>query len=147
MSLGNLCRREVVVVNQGTPIKEAVKFMEEKNIGSVIVVGGGKPLGIATDRDILLRVVNKGLDPEKSSVDDVMTKEIVTLKEGMGLFEALEQVKGKGIRRFPIVDASGNLKGIMTLDDIIYLLGKEMADVASIIESPLETTNWRLSIK
>lgn len=134
MSLGNLCRREVVVVSQGTPIKEAVKFMEEKNIGSVIVVGGGKPLGIATDRDILLRVVNKGLDPEKSSVDDVMTKEIVTLKEGMGLFEALEQVKGKGIRRFPIVDASGNLKGIMTLDDIIYLLGKEMADVASIIE-------------
>src|SRR3990170_4110230 len=60
MSLGNLCRREVVVVNQGTPIKEAVKFMEEKNIGSVIVVGGGKPVGIATDRDILLRVVNKG---------------------------------------------------------------------------------------
>ena len=147
MSLGNLCRREVVVVNQGTPIKEAVKFMEEKNIGSVIVVGGGKPVGIVTDRDILLRVVNKGLDPEKSSVDDVMTKEIVTLKEGMGLFEALEQVKGKGIRRFPIVDASGNLKGIMTLDDIIYLLGKEMADVDSIIESPLETTNWRLSIK
>jgi len=134
MSLGNLCRREVVVVNQGTPIKEAVKFMEEKNIGSVIVVGGGKPVGIATDRDILLRVVNKGLDPEKSSVDDVMTKEIVTLKESMGLFEALEQVKGKGIRRFPIVDARGNLKGIMTLDDIIYLLGKEMADVASIIE-------------
>jgi len=135
MSLGNLCRREVVVVNQGTPIKEAVKFMEEKNIGSVIVVGNGKPLGIATDRDILLRVVNKGLDPEKSPVDDVMTKEIVTLKEEMGLFdEALEQVKGKGIRRFPIVDARGNLKGIMTLDDIIYLLGKEMADVASIIE-------------
>ena len=134
MSLGNLCRREVVVVNQGTPIKEAVKFMEEKNIGSVIVVGSGKPLGIATDRDILLRVVNKGLDPEKSTVDDVMTKEIVTLKEGMGLFEALEQVKEKGIRRFPIVDARGNLKGIMTLDDIIYLLGKEMADVASIIE-------------
>ena len=134
MSLGNLCRREVVVVEQGTPIKEAVKFMEEKNIGSVIVVGSGKPLGIATDRNILLRVVNKGLDPEKSSVDDVMTKEIVTLKEGMGLFEALEQVKGKGIRRFPIVDAMGNLKGIMTLDDIIYLLGKEMSDVASIIE-------------
>ena len=110
MSLGNLCRREVVVVNQGTPIKEAVKFMEEKNIGSVIVVGGGKPVGIATDRDILLRVVNKGLDPEKSSVDEVMTKEIVTLKESMGLFEALEQVKGKGIRRFPIVDARGELK-------------------------------------
>ncbi|MBF8302296.1 MAG: hypothetical protein HW396_577 [Candidatus Dadabacteria bacterium] len=134
MSLGNMCRKEIVCVNLGTNVKEAAKFMEEKNVGSIIVVGGGKPVGIVTDRDILLRVVNKGLDPEKSSVDDVMTKEIVTLKEGMGLFEALEQVKGKGIRRFPIVDARGNLKGIMTLDDIIYLLGKEMADVASIIE-------------
>jgi len=147
MSLGNLCRREVVVVNQGTPIKEAVKLMEEKNIGSVIVVGGGKPIGIATDRDILLRVVNKGLDPEKTPIDKVMTKKIVTLREDMGLFEALEKIKKKGIRRFPIVDTKGKLQGIMTLDDIIYLLGKEMADVASIIESPLETINWRLSIK
>ena len=134
MSLGNLCRREVVVVNQGTPIKEAVKFMEEKNIGSVIVVGGGRPVGIVTDRDILLRVMNRGLDPEKTSVDEVMTRDIVALREDMGLFEALEQVKGKGIRRFPIVDAKGQLKGIMTLDDILYLLGKEMSDVSSIIE-------------
>src|SRR3970040_3136145 len=130
MSLGNMCRKEIVCVNLGTNVKEAAKFMEDKNVGSIIVVGGGKPVGIVTDRDILLRVINRGLDPEKSSVDDVMTKEIVTLKEGMGLFEALEQVKGKGIRRFPIVDARGNLKSIMTLDDIIYLFGKESADVA-----------------
>jgi CBS domain-containing protein len=68
MSLGNLCRREVVVVNRGTTVKEAVKFMEEKNMGSIIVVGGGKPVGIVTDRDILLRIMNRGLDPEKTSV-------------------------------------------------------------------------------
>lgn len=108
--------------------------MEEKNIGSIVVVEERKPMGIVTDRDILLRVINRGLDSKGTSVDDVMTKEIVTLREDMGLFEALQQVKGKGIRRFPIVDAKGNLQGIMTLDDILYLLGKEMADVASIIE-------------
>ncbi|KRT66681.1 MAG: hypothetical protein XU11_C0005G0009 [Candidatus Dadabacteria bacterium CSP1-2] len=134
MSLGNMCRKEIVCVNLGTNVKEAAKFMEEKNVGSIIVVGGGKPVGIVTDRDILLRVMNRGLDPEKTSVDEVMTRDIVALREDMGLFEALEQVKGKGIRRFPIVDAKGQLKGIMTLDDILYLLGKEMSDVSSIIE-------------
>ncbi len=134
MSLGNLCRREIVCVNRGTTVKEVAKLMEEKNIGSTIVVQEGKPVGILTDRDILLRVMNRELDPEKTSVDAVMTKQIVTLRDNIGLFEALQRVKGKGIKRFPIVDAKGNLQGIMTLNDILYLLGKEMADVASIIE-------------
>ena len=135
MSLGNLCRREIICVDPRTTVKEAAKLMEEKNIGSTIVVQERTPIGILTDRDILLRVMNRGLDPEKTSVDEVMTKQIVILKEDMGLFEALQKVKGKGIRRFPIVDSNGNLQGIMTLDDIFYLLGKEMSDVASIIEN------------
>ena len=135
MSLGNLCRREIICVDPRTTVKETAKLMEEKNIGSTIVVQERKPIGILTDRDILLRVMNRGLDPEKTSVDEVMTKQIVTLKEDMGLFEALQKVKGKGIRRFPIVDSNGNLQGIMTLDDIFYLLGKEMSDVTSIIEN------------
>jgi CBS domain-containing protein len=118
----------------GTTVKEAVKLMAEKNVGCVIVIGSEKPIGMLTDRDILLRVMNKGLDPQKTTVDNVMSKEIIALREDIGLFEALEQVKGKSMRRFPIVDANGALKGIMTLDDIIFLLGKEMADVSSIIE-------------
>jgi CBS domain-containing protein len=139
MSLGNLCRREIICVDPRTTVKEAAKLMEEKNIGSTIVVQERKPIGILTDgiltdRDILLRVMNRGLDPEKTSVDEVMTKKIVTLRGDTGLFEALQKVKGKGMRRFPIVDSNGNLQGIMTLDDIFYLLGKEMSDMASIIE-------------
>ena len=139
MGLGNLVHRKVVTVNQGTTVKEVVRLMEEKNVGSVVVVGGGEVVGIVTDRDILLRVVNKGLNPERSSVDEGMTKGIVVLRDEMGLFDALEKVKEKGVRRFPVVDARGNLKGIMTLDDIIYILGKEMADVANIIEKERAT--------
>ncbi|HXG31545.1 MAG TPA: CBS domain-containing protein [Thermodesulfobacteriota bacterium] len=134
MGLGNMCRREIVCVDTGTSIKEVVKLMDQKNVGSVIVIGSQKPVGIVTDRDILLRAVNKGMDLEKTPIDKVMTKRLVTLREDMGLFEALERVKGKGMRRFPIVDDKGSLKGIMTLDDILYLLGREMVDVSSIIE-------------
>jgi len=141
MSLGNLCRKDVVSVKPGTMVNEVARLMEEKNIGSVVVqnviVSGEKEkFGIVTDRDIALRVVGKNLDPVKTPIDDVTTQNsVLTLSENLGLFEALEQVRESAVRRFPVVDVDGNLTGIITLDDIIILLGKEMADVARIIEN------------
>ncbi len=141
MSLGNMCRKNVVSVKPGTMIDEVARLMEEKNIGSVVVqsviVSGEKEtFGIVTDRDIALRVVGKNLDAAKTPIDDVTTQNgVLTLSESMGLFEALEQVRSSAVRRFPVVGIDGKLKGIITLDDIIILLGKEMADVASIIEN------------
>jgi CBS domain-containing protein len=136
MSLGNLCRREVVTVKAGTTVKEVAKLMEEKNIGSVVIDGEGEKFGIVTDRDILLRVLSKNLDPNTTPIDDVMTwKLVLILREDMGLFEALEQVKKSAVRRFPVVNDEGSLVGIITVDDIITLLGKELSDVARIIEN------------
>ncbi|TFG76836.1 MAG: CBS domain-containing protein [Thermodesulfobacteriales bacterium] len=141
MSLRNMCRKDVVSVKPGTMVNEVVRLMEEKNIGSVVVQnaiasGEKEKFGIVTDRDIALRVVGKNLDPAKTPIDDVMTQNIVLiLSENLGLLEALEQVRKSAVRRFPVVDVDGNLTGIITLDDIIILLGKEMADVARIIEN------------
>jgi len=105
-------------------------------IQNVIVSGERGKFGIVTDRDIALRVVNNNLDPSNTPISEVMTQKIVlTLREDMGLFEALELVRKSAVRRFPVVDIDGNLKGIITLDDIIALLGKEMADVADIIDN------------
>jgi CBS domain-containing protein len=136
-----MCRKDVVSVKPGTMVNEVVRLMEEKNIGSVVVQnaiasGEKEKFGIVTDRDIALRVVGKNLDPAKTPIDDVMTQNIVLiLSENLGLLEALEQVRKSAVRRFPVVDVDGNLTGIITLDDIIILLGKEMADVARIIEN------------
>lgn len=136
MSLGNLCRKDVVTVKSGTSIADVAKLMEEKNIGSVVIDGEGEKFGIVTDRDILLRVLSKNLDPSTAPVDDIMTwKHVLILREDMGLFEALEQVKKSAVRRFPVLDTDGNLVGIITLDDIITILSKELADVARIIEN------------
>jgi CBS domain-containing protein len=135
MSISNLCNRTVVCVNTGASIAEVAKQMEDKNVGSVVVVDNEKPCGLVTDRDIILRVVNKGKDPQQTYVDDVMSELVLCLEEDMGLYEALEMLKGKSLRRYPVIDKNGNLKGIITLDDIIYLLGREMSDVASIIQA------------
>jgi len=135
MSLGHICRKDVVTVKPGTTVSEVARIMEDKNIGSVIVTGGSD-FGIVTDRDIALRVVNRCLDPARTPVDEIMTQNLVlTLREDMELLEALEQIRKSAVRRFPVVDVDGNLKGIITLDDIIKLLGREIADVASVIEN------------
>lgn len=137
MSLESLCRREIICVRTSDKVIEATRLMEEKNVGSVVVVSEDKPVGIMTDRDVMIRLVNKGLDPEKTAISDVMSVEIITLNQSTGLYDALEQIKESrsSVRRFPIVDQNGSIKGIITLDDVVYLLGKEMSDVASIIET------------
>lgn len=136
MGVGNLCRKDVVTVKSGTTVKEVANLMEKKNIGSVVVNGQEEKFGIVTDRDLTLRVLGKSLDPDTTPIDEVMTWQLVlVLREDMGLFEALEQVKKSAVRRFPVVNAEGNMVGIITLDDIITVLGKELANVAKVIEN------------
>lgn len=134
MSLANLSRREVVSIKRDATVLEAAKIMEEMNVGSVVIVDDEQPLGILTDRDIIIRVISKSLDPSTTPVNEVMTSEVVFLREQMGLYEALEQMKASGIRRLPVINVKGNLSGIITMDDIISLLGKEISDIAAIID-------------
>ncbi len=134
MSLLNFARFEVVSLEANASIEKAAKVMEEKNVGCVVVVEEEKPIGVLTDRDIVVRAISQGLDVKATQVGKVMTPEPVTLDEGLGLFEALETMKQYAVRRFPIVDSYGRLSGFFSLDDVMYLLGLEMSAVARIIE-------------
>lgn len=151
MSIKNLCIKNVVTVKPGTKIEDVTRLMEEKNLGSIIVcedgtdwkelgIRGAKDFGIVTDRDIALKVINNRLDPKTTIIDKIMTKRnLVVLREDMGLCEALDEVRHAAVRRFPVIDAEGNLQGIITIDDIIRLLAREMADIEQVLEneSPL----------
>lgn len=139
MSISSLCNRTVICVNTGATIADVAREMEDKNVGSVVVVDNNKPCGLITDRDIVIRVINKDKDPKKTYVEDVMPELVLCLEEDMGLYQALEMLKGKSVRRYPVIDKNGDLVGIITLDDIIFLLGKELYDVASIIQSESST--------
>ena len=133
MPLQDFCRR-VVTISPEESVLEAAKVMKEKNLGSLVVAENNKPVGIITDRDITVRVVAEGKNPSEVKVKDVMTPNPQTLKGSMGLFEAIEKMKEVGVRRFPIVDDNGNVIGIITLDDVIYILGKEMEDITKVLE-------------
>jgi len=134
MSLLSFAHHEVITIEPDAFVTEAAKLMAEESIGSVVVAIENKPVGILTDRDIVIRVVNEDLDPKTTTIGEVMSRDLVTLGQGIQLFEALEVMKTKGMRRYPIVDRDNNLSGFFSLDDVLYLLGLEMAAVARIIE-------------
>lgn len=140
MSLKTMVRTDVVTFEMDAPVSEAARAMEERNIGCVVIVEKRRPVGVLTDRDLVVRVMNKGKDPRSTRVSEAMTPNPVMLQEDLGLAEALDQARGRPIRRFPVIDSNGHLTGFFTLDDVLRLVGKEMGAVASILEREVAYT-------
>jgi CBS domain-containing protein len=90
-------------------------------------------VGIVTDRDIVLRGEMLCEDPGEAQIESIMTSDIVTIRKDTGIFEAIQVMKSAGVRRMPIVDGAGRLVALLTIDDIIRLLARELGDIARII--------------
>jgi len=123
MHLRKITKKKVVTVTPNDTVVKAARLMDKKNVGSVVVIQNKKPVGILTDRDITIRVVARKADIESALVKDVMTNKIVTGKEGQRAAELAKVMHDHGIRRVPIVDKKGELTGIITLDDLLHLIG------------------------
>jgi CBS domain-containing protein len=126
MYLRKITKKKVVTVGPKETVVKAARLMERKNVGSVVVIHNKKPVGIITDRDIAVRVVAKSADGDSTLVKDVMTKNIVTGREGQRAAELAKVMHDNGIRRIPIVGKRGELTGIITLDDLLYMIGVKL---------------------
>lgn len=137
MAVGELCNREVVVTEKSISVAEAARLMRTHHVGDLVVVeeqGGRRvPVGIITDRDIVVEVVAAGVNPDALKVGDIMGPGVATVRESEGLFEALRYMRDKGVRRMPVVDRAGGLAGILTLDDLLGLLAEEMTELAKLV--------------
>jgi CBS domain-containing protein len=115
----------------------AAKLMRQYHIGDVIVTrdenGRRIPLGIVTDRDVVLGVVAPELSPTTLTVGDIMGQELITAGENEDVFDAVERMRNKGVRRMPIVQDDGTLVGIVSIDDVIEVLAEEMNSLARLI--------------
>lgn len=149
MPIGEVCNREVVIAQRGDTTLEVAKMMRQYHVGDVLVVDdrGGKrtPVGIVTDRDLVVEIIATGLDPSAITVGDIMVPELAVVKEDTGVFESIQYMRAKGVRRMPVVDGSGGLVGILTLDDLLELLADELSFLAKLVrhEQDKETMNRR----
>lgn len=137
MPLGEFCKRGVVTATADTSVYEAAQLMRHHHVGTVVAVksqdGREIPVGIVTDRDIVLEIIAPGLDPEVLTVGDIMMPELMTVKESSGLFEAIQHMRTMAVRRLPIVNDSGGLVGIVSLDDLLGLLSEELHALARMV--------------
>jgi CBS domain-containing protein len=133
MSLERFCQRPTVTITPENTIREACQLLEERNVGCLVVEEQGKLCGILTDRDIALRVAGRGKDPQLTHVGTVMTANPVRIPVDSTLHELTMLMHGQHVRRVPIVDGSGRAIGIVTLDDLLVLLGDETSDMAKTV--------------
>lgn len=137
MPIGEICNREVVIVQPDDSALDAAKLMRQNHVGDVLVVedrdGKRVPVGIVTDRDLIMEIIAPELDPNVITVGDIMALEFSTVKESTGVFDAIQYMRSKGIRRLPVVDDSGALVGIVTLDDLLVLLADELNALARLV--------------
>ncbi|MFN7085700.1 MAG: CBS domain-containing protein [Burkholderiales bacterium] len=136
MAIGEVCNREVIYATRDTTVQAAARLMRHYHVGSLVVVdemdGKRIPVGIVTDRDIVIEVDATELDPQVITVGDIMAPELVTVPESEGILETLEVMRFKGVRRMPVTGSDGGLVGIITTDDLLEVLAEELADLSRI---------------
>ena len=137
MSIGQFCNRDTVIVRRHDSIVATAKLMRESHVGSVVIVeehaGVLRPAGIVTDRDLVLEVLAAELDPETVTIGDLIAYELVTASEHDGIWETIQRMRIKGVRRMPVVDASGALVGIISVDDLLEILAAELSEVTKVL--------------
>lgn len=133
MSIGEFCNREVVIADSAENALEAAKLMRQYHVGDVVVVTDKDdrkiPAGILTDRDIVIELVAKQVDPQSVSIGDVMSGALLTVNENDELLDTIERMRAKGVRRAPVVGKAGELVGILTLDDLLDVLAETLDDL------------------
>lgn len=148
MPIKECCNIGVVCCEADAPIPEVAALMRKHHVGDVIVVekrGQERvPIGIITDRDIVIETVALQLDPGAFVAGDFMSVPVVTVLEDTGFVDALRLMRDHKIRRMPVVTAAGTLYGIVTADDIVNLLTSELSMMmGAIFDQPLQEGRLR----
>jgi CBS domain-containing protein len=137
MKLKDVCVIGAVSCLPSATIAEAARAMREQHVGDLIVVDDAdedrEPVGMITDRDIVVEVVARGRDPNKVKVSEVMATNVVIAAASEDVDAALERMRKQGVRRVPVVDDEGYVLGIVTLDDLIRTHAEEGAALAQVV--------------
>lgn len=136
MTVGKFCTREVVIATKDASIVEVAQLMRKHNVGDIVIVKSipdqNEPVGIITDRDIVVELLATEVKLDTVSVGDVMSFDIITVRENDSVWDTMQLMRSRGIRRIPVVNEQGGLEGILTSDDMLELLADELIMIANI---------------
>jgi CBS domain-containing protein len=133
MPIGDYCRCDVGTIDASAAIQTAAARMDDESLGCLLVTENGRPCGIVTDRDVALRTLRERLDPRTTPVGEIAERDLIVLGAHRPLRIAMSLMRRHGLRRLPVFDDQANLVGIVTWDDLVGVVARELSDVASTI--------------
>lgn len=138
MTVGEYCNREVTIAKANDSIKTAIDLMRSQHAGTIVIVDDknatSKPVGILTDRDIVLEVFAKDVDLESVTIGDIMSYDLATIKENASITDVISLMKSSGVRRIPVVDSAGALTGIIASDDVLDLVAEQISGLVGLMK-------------
>ncbi|HUL47766.1 MAG TPA: CBS domain-containing protein [Steroidobacteraceae bacterium] len=147
MIVSEICQGNPVTIGAHEELDTAARLMRQYHIGYLIVVEpyyvAPRPVGVLTDRDIVVSVLAKGTDPRQVKVGEVMTREPVVVREDASLNSALAEMRRIGVRRLPVVNAAGHLTGVLSLDEVLDAVSQQLQGVVGSIRTEVRTEGAR----
>jgi len=143
--IGHLCQRQVVSIDQGQDIVAAARLMREKHVGCLIVTAPRPDcdapgvVGVLTDRDIVVSVIARGAEPQMLKVGDVMTRNPLLAGEESSLDATLAFMGAAGVRRVPVLGKQGELVGVLSLDDVLARMARQLDDIVGSMRAEQQT--------
>jgi CBS domain-containing protein len=142
MKVGEICNPDVLTMSATEPLAHCAREMMSRNVGSAVIVDnvGGffRPVGIVTDRDVLRGQFDRCADLFCLSTGDVMSGDLLVLKDDTDVADAIESMSRRAVRRAPVVSAGGVLVGIVTFDDLLPVVAAQISAVAGLISGQIE---------
>ena len=133
--LKEILNRNVITIGPTAPVSEASYLMMREDIGSLVVVDDQRfPVGIITDRDLVISVIAEGKNSDEIIVEQVMAKDLVYVEEDTDIMDILSTLSEYSIRRMPVTK-DGRLTGIVSVDDLIVVIATELTDLAMALSS------------
>jgi len=134
-AIRDLAIHKVVTVSSDTSLRDCAQAMREKHVGSLVLVdpGSRRPLGIVTDRDIVVEAVAVGLDPKTITAGDIAAKPVVTVRDDEDVLEALARMRENGVRRLPVTGPDGQLAGVLSLDDLLAAMSEQFDSIMRVM--------------
>lgn len=139
MSIAQYCTKEVSLLTQDSSILEAAQMMRKNHVGEVIIVEHQKgktiPVGIITDRDLVIEVIAMEVNIDQINLGSIMSIELITVLDGSDLDKALQIMQLHGVRRAPLVDDNGALLGLIDIESILRVLSQDMNKVLELFNT------------
>jgi CBS domain-containing protein len=137
MSVNTICNHNVATIRRGQSVLDAATRMRQEHVGDLIVAevrdGHNVPVGILTDRDIVISIIARQARPEDITVGDAMSEKLLAISKDSGIESALREMRRHGVRRAPVIGAHGELIGVLSIDDVIDHIAVQLGHIADVI--------------